>query len=116
MMVVTYQAELAVPGIVLYSGKGEFMARYALIKNGTVINCIEADKTFVDKISLLYDEIVSVKENAEKGGTYKDGAFVRAATSVKEPAVPSELDMIKTKLDALEVLIKDIQGKVGVKI
>ena len=36
------------------------MATYNLIKNGVVVNTIEADQTFIDQIKDQYDEIVEV--------------------------------------------------------
>lgn len=36
------------------------MATYNLIKNGVVVNTIEADQTFIDQINDQYDEIVEV--------------------------------------------------------
>lgn len=66
------------------------MTKYAVIKNGSIVNLIEADETFVLDGFDLIEETTKTGE-AHISGTFENGVFVPPVYSTGEPTIDPSL-------------------------
>jgi hypothetical protein len=78
--------------------------KYGIVKDGTVINVIEADKSFADKIGAI-----ELPVEIGIGDTYADKKFTKRAIEKKQ-AIPKFSEMIAEEKDNLLYTLAKLAG------